>query len=131
MPTLSLRNAALIALAAATALPLAACSDGYGNDRPGYGYRDGYRDRDRGYRDRGSRDGYVLGRNDAIYRDRDGSYYCRKPDGTRGAIIGGLAGGVLGNIIAPDGSKTLGTIIGAAGGAIAGNQIDKGKVRCR
>ncbi|MBN8819225.1 MAG: glycine zipper 2TM domain-containing protein [Sphingomonas sp.] len=120
MPTLSLRNTALIALAAATALPLAACSDGYGNDRPGYGYRD-----------TGYGDGYVLGRDDPIYRDRDGSYYCRKPDGTRGAIIGGLAGGVLGNIIAPDGSKTLGTIIGAAGGAVLGSQIDKGKVRCR
>lgn len=122
MPTLSLRKTALIALAAVTALPLAACSDGYGNDRPGYGYRD---------RDAGYRDGYVLGRDDPIYRDRDGSYYCRKPDGTRGAIIGGLAGGVLGNIIAPDGSKTLGTIIGAAGGAVLGSQIDKGKVRCR
>jgi outer membrane lipoprotein SlyB len=76
-------------------------------------------------------DGYVLGSNDNIYRDDSGNYYCRKPDGTRGAVIGGLAGGVLGNIIAPGGSKTLGTIIGAAGGAVAGRAIERGEVRCR
>lgn len=107
----------LLALAAASVLPLAACSS-YGDDRPRQGWR-------------GDRGDHVLGRNDTIYRDREGRYYCRKPDGTRGAIIGGLAGGVLGNVIAPDGSKTLGTIIGAAGGAIAGNEIDRGNVRCR
>lgn len=103
----------LAALAAAT-VPLAACSDFGDGGRPGYA----------------SRDPYYLGDNDQIYRDQDGRYYCKKRDGTRGAIIGGLAGGALGNIIAPNGSKTLGTIIGAAGGALAGNEIGKGKVRC-
>lgn len=78
-----------------------------------------------------SNDAYVLGSNDQIYRDDRGNYYCQKPDGTRGLIIGGLAGGVLGNIIAPGGSKTLGTIIGAAGGAVAGRAIERGEVRCR
>lgn len=111
-----MRKPLIIALAAATAgLPLAACSTlGYGDDRPGYG----------------SDRGYYLGDNDPIYRDNDGRYYCKRRDGTRGAIVGGLAGGVLGNIIAPNGSKTLGTIIGAAGGAIAGQQIDKKNIRC-
>jgi len=111
----ALRRFTLVAFAAAT-LPLAACSElGYGDDT----------------RYASSNDGYLLSDNDEIYRDADGSYYCKKPDGTRGAIIGGLAGGVLGNIIAPNGSKTLGTIIGAAGGALAGQAIDKRNVRCR
>ncbi len=34
-------------------------------------------------------------------------------------IVGGVAGGVLGNVIAPGGSQTLGTILGALGGAAA------------
>ena len=42
-----------------------------------------------------------LGRNDRIYRGSDNRYYCRRDDGTTGLIIGGVAGGVLGNIIAP------------------------------
>src|SRR3546814_13249299 len=50
--------------------------------------------------------GYVLRDNDQIYRDARGNYYCKKPDGTTGLIVGGLAGGVLGNVIAPGGSKT-------------------------
>ncbi len=111
------RKTLLIALAATT-IPLAACTDmGGGDDRPRYASN---RDRD-----------YYLGDNDQIYRDNDGRYYCKKRDGTRGAIVGGLAGGVLGNIIAPNGSKTLGTIIGAAGGAVAGQAIDKKNVRCQ
>ena len=40
-------------------------------------------------------------------------------------------GGLLGNIIAPGGSKTLGTILGAAGGAAIGNSVDRDQVRCR
>lgn len=111
----------LIAALTASMLPLAACSDFGGNDRPGYAH-DRHRDRN---------GDYVLGRNDQIYRDRDGRYYCKKPDGTTGTIVGGLAGGVLGNVIAPDGSKTLGTIIGAVGGAVAGRAIDRGEVKCR
>jgi hypothetical protein len=130
MKTPAFSRTLLVALVAA--MPLTACSS-YGDDRPGYGYRDGdrYRDGERRGDRRGDRGDYVLGRNDSVYRDDDGNYYCQKPDGTRGAIIGGIAGGVLGNIIAPRGSKTLGTIIGAAGGAVAGTAIDKGEVRCR
>ena len=40
-------------------------------------------------------------------------------------------GGVLGNVIAPGDSKTLGTIIGAGGGALLGREIDRGDIVCR
>jgi hypothetical protein len=72
-----------------------------------------------------------LGRNDRIYRGSDNRYYCKRDDGTTGLIIGGMSGAVLGNIIAPGGSKTLGTIIGAGAGALIGRAIDDGDVVCR
>jgi len=123
MPHRPARACFLTGLCAFIALPLAACSDyGYG-DRPGYAS-----DRSHRYDNDGS---YYLGERDRIYRDRDGRYYCKKPDGTTGLIVGGLAGGVLGNVIAPGGSKTLGTILGAGAGAIAGQAIDRNNVRCK
>lgn len=114
--TLIIKSRTALALAAAATLPLGACSN-YG-DRPEYSSN-------------GYNDGYVLSDNDQIYRDSDGNYYCKKPDGTTGLIVGGIAGGVLGNIIAPGGSKTLGTILGAGVGAIAGQAIDRKNIRCR
>jgi hypothetical protein len=72
-----------------------------------------------------------LDRNDRIYRGSDNRYYCRRDDGTTGLIVGGIAGGVLGNVIAPGGSKTLGTVIGAGAGALIGRAIDDGDVVCR
>lgn len=72
-----------------------------------------------------------LGRNDRLYRGYDNRYYCRRDDGTTGLIIGGMAGAVLGNVIAPGDSKTLGTIIGAGAGALLGRQIDRGDITCR
>ena len=62
-----------------------------------------------------------------------GGYYDRRcrNDGTGGAIIGGVAGGLLGNAIAGHGDKTLGTVLGAGGGALAGNAIARnGSHRC-
>lgn len=99
----------------------------YNRPDPAYGDYDAaryYRD-DRRYRER------RLGQNDRVYRGRDGRYYCRRSDGTTGLIVGGIAGGVLGNVIAPGGSETLGTLLGAAGGALAGRAIDKSSARCR
>lgn len=102
----------------------------YNRPDPSYGSYDAgryYRD-DRRYRER------RLGHNDRVYRGQDGRYYCRRSDGTTGLIIGGIAGGVLGNVIAPGGSETLGTLLGAAGGALAGREIDRSSsrdVRCR
>lgn len=72
-----------------------------------------------------------LGAGDRVYRGRNNQYYCRRPDGTTGLIIGGIAGGVLGNIIAPGGSNTLGTILGAVAGGVGGRAIDRNNVRCR
>lgn len=77
------------------------------------------------YRDR------TLGRNDRVYRGRDGRYYCKRNDGTTGLVIGGIGGGVLGNLIAPGGSKTLGTVLGAGAGALLGKSLDDNKVKCR
>ena len=66
-----------------------------------------------------------------VYRGGDGRYYCRRNDGTTGLVIGGIGGGVLGNVIAPGGSKTLGTVLGALGGGLIGRGIDRGGVTCR
>ena len=92
--------------------------------RGGY-YADQYYRNGPQYRER------ALGRNDRIYRGRDNRYYCRRNDGTTGLIVGGVAGGLLGNSIAGGGSRLLGTVIGGAGGALLGQSIDKGQVRCR
>lgn len=88
-------------------------------------YADHYYRDDTSYRER------RLRRNDRVYRGQDGRYYCRRSDGTTGLIVGGIAGGLLGNVIAPGGSKTLGTLLGAAGGAAIGNAVDKDQVTCR
>lgn len=96
--------------------------DGWG--RPGwhaeYFYRPGpvYRPR-------------VVGWNEPIWYGYDGRYYCRRSDGTTGLIIGGLTGGVLGNVLAPGGSKALGSILGGVAGAVIGNSIDRNRVICR
>ena len=71
-----------------------------------------------------------LAQNERVYRGQDGRYYCRRNDGTTGLLVGALAGGVLGNIIAPGGSETLGTLLGAGGGAFAGRAIDRNNVEC-
>lgn len=118
----------MIALSAGAMALTGACSQ-YGYDRPGYASGSDW-DAARYYRD-GSYEERRLSRNDNVYVGRDGRYYCRRSDGTAGLIVGGIAGGVLGNIIAPGGSKTLGTIIGAAGGAAIGSSVDRGEVRCR
>jgi hypothetical protein len=95
-------------------------------------YKQGYYDASRDYRqdDRRYRP-RRLGRNDVVYRGSDNRYYCKRDDGTTGLILGGIAGGALGNIIAPGGSKTLGTIIGAGAGAIVGKKVDDGDIVCR
>lgn len=118
-------------LALAAAIPLGACAtygdDGYGYGGDGYFGQEGYAERS--YR-RGDYRARPLRDDDNIYRGRDGRYYCRRDDGTTGLVVGGIAGGVLGNIIAPGGSKTLGTILGAAAGALGGREIDRSDARC-
>lgn len=84
-----------------------------------------YRQDNRSYRAR------RMNRSDRVYRGSDNRYYCQRDNGTTGLIIGGVAGGVLGNIIAPGGSKLLGSIIGAGAGALIGRAIDDGDMVCR
>lgn len=98
----------------------------YNRPEPGQNgyYADNY------YRSGSSYEDRRLGANDRVYRGQNGRYYCRRPDGTTGLIVGGLAGGVLGNIIAPGGSNTLGTILGAVAGGVGGRAIDRNNVRC-
>ena len=124
---------------AASAL-LGGCTT-YDNGGPGYAYRNydynrpdpaygGY-DASRYYNDHPRYRERNLRNQDRVYRANDGRYYCRRNDGTTGLIVGAIAGGVLGNLIAPGGSKTLGTILGGSGGAIAGQAISKRDARCR
>jgi outer membrane lipoprotein SlyB len=62
---------------------------------------------------------------------RDGLTYCRKADGTVGAIIGGVAGGVIGHEVAGRGDRTLGTLLGAGAGVIGGRAIERRRrTRC-
>jgi Ni/Co efflux regulator RcnB len=68
----------------------------------------------------------VMNSNERIYRGQDNRYYCRRNDGTTGLVIGGLAGGLLGNTVAPGGSKLLGTVLGGGAGALLGQAIGKG-----
>ena len=93
--------------------------------------RDGSWDPAREYRHDNRRQGRRLGRNDRIYRGSDNRYYCKRDDGTVGLVLGGIAGGALGNIITPGGYKTLGTIVGAGAGALIGKAIDDGDIVCK
>jgi len=119
----------------------------YGNQRYAYGgpgydqgngpgwQQDGWRQQgwhaEQFYRPGGNYRPVNLGRNDQVWRGYDNRHYCRRNDGTTGLIIGGLAGGTLGNVIAPGGSKLLGSIIGGGLGAVLGNSIDRGQVVCQ
>lgn len=66
------------------------------------------------------------------WRGRDGRYYCKKPNGTTGLVVGGVAGALVGRSIDGGGDRTLGTLLGAGAGALAGREIDRGssKRRC-
>ena len=99
----------------------------YNRTDPAYGgyYADRYYVDGPRYRER------RLSARDRVYRGENGQYYCRRNDGTTGLIVGGVAGGVLGNIIAPGNSGLLGTLLGGAAGAAIGRSVDRNNVRCR
>jgi len=129
----------IAALAAAMLLTGCATDDGYDRstrhwrnydyNRPDPSY--GSYDASRYYRETSRERERRLSQRDRIYRGRDGRYYCRRSDGSTGLIVGAIAGGILGNVIAPGGSEELGTILGAIAGGIAGREIDRDDVRCR
>lgn len=67
------------------------------------------------------------------WRGKDGRMRCRRPDGTTGLVVGGVAGALVGRTIDTRGDRTLGTLGGAAVGALAGREIERGTSnrRCR
>lgn len=100
----------------------------YSDDRDEGGY-----DPARYYREGPNYRERVLASDDRVYRGNDGRYYCKRSDGTTGLIIGGVTGGILGNVIDGGHSRTVGTLLGGAVGALAGKSIDQSnsEVRCR
>lgn len=65
------------------------------------------------------------------WKGEDGRNHCRKPNGTTGLLIGGVAGALVGRTIDTRGDRTVGTVLGAAGGALLGREIERGGARCR
>lgn len=105
-------------------------------DRPYGDGRDGFvtnYDAARYYRDGPGYQERRLTASDEVYRGSDGRYYCKRNDGTTGLIIGGAAGGILGNVIDGGRHRTGGTLIGGALGALLGRSVDQQNtdVRCR
>lgn len=105
---------ATLAMGTAAIAPTAAEAQRYYGDRYERGYRDAPRYNRNPYRN--------------SYR-----YHRRCDAGTGGAVIGAIAGGLLGNTVAGRGDKTLGTVLGAVGGGLAGRAIDRSDNprRCR
>lgn len=105
---------------------------GYNQARDYYAEDEVYYDPTRDYRP-GQYQERVLESDDRVYRGTDGRYYCRRGDGTTGLIVGGAAGGILGNVIDGGRSRTVGTLLGAALGGLAGRAVDRNQqqIRCR
>lgn len=75
----------------------------------------------RHYRRRYARDGY------------NSNYACaasNRRSNNQGTLLGAVAGGVGGNLLAGHGSRGLGTVLGAGVGAVAGNQIARRRNNC-
>jgi len=112
----------------------------YGYNNGGYNeprYNDGQYatdyDASRYYRDDPRYQERTLSSNDQVYRGSDGRYYCKRSDGTTGLIIGGAAGGIVGNVIDGGRNRVAGTLIGGALGAILGKKVDQSnsEYKCR
>ncbi len=52
---------------------------------------------------------------------------CKESSGTTGAILGAVAGGILGSVIDGGNHRALGTLVGGGGGALLGRQIEKNR----
>jgi len=91
----------------AMTVPVAASAQGYHKKQKRYAYRE--------------------------WRGRDGRVYCRRSDGTTGAVIGAVGGALVGRTVDTHGERGTGTILGAVVGGLAGRQIDRdnSKRRCR
>ena len=97
--------------------------------------RDRYRtdyDAARDYREDAAYEERRLSAQDEVYRGSDGRYYCKRSDGTTGLVIGGAAGGILGNVIDGGRHRTAGTLVGGALGALMGRSIEQNQqLTCR
>ncbi|MBS0480689.1 MAG: glycine zipper 2TM domain-containing protein [Proteobacteria bacterium] len=116
-----MRKFLIVATMAATALPAAMAYA----DPPRWAPAHGYRAKNGDIQYRRTNDGV------RYWQGRDGRNYCRKPDGTVGLLIGGVAGALVGRAIDTHGERATGTILGAAGGALLGNEVAKSRARCR
>jgi len=81
--------------------------------------------------DRGGRHYHRTDNGIRYWRGDNGRYYCKKPNGTTGLLIGGVAGALVGRSIDTRGDRAVGTIVGAAAGALIGREVERGSVRCR
>jgi len=54
----------------------------------------------------------------------------RQEASNKGAVVGGVAGAVIGSQVAGDGAKSEGGVIGGVAGVLAGRQIAKKDHRC-
>jgi hypothetical protein len=120
-------------MAAVVASPLALPTTASAQPRRGGDYRwqgdrNGGWDPSQHYQAGGKHRERRLGRNDRIYRGKDGRDYCKRSDGTTGLVIGAVAGGLLGNAV---GGDTLGTLLGAGAGGLLGRSVDRGNVKCK
>ena len=89
-------------------------------------------DYDRRYGD-GSYDRYYPTAAETYRSERQEHRDCRREksnNGTAGALLGGIAGAVIGSNLASGGGRTGGAIIGGVGGAALGNGIAKGQATC-
>ena len=104
----------------------------YDDNRYGDRYENGY-DPSRYYRAEPNAPQRVLSSDDRVYAGTDGRYYCKRNDDTTGLIVGGAAGGILGNVIDGGRHRTGGTLIGGALGALLGRSVEQNsqQMRCR
>jgi hypothetical protein len=111
-----MRKTILAATLAAIALPVAPALADHGHWRGDRGNGREYHRTDNGIR---------------YWQGEDGRNYCRKPNGTTGLLIGGVAGALIGRSIDTRGDRAVGTILGAAGGALIGREVERSGARCR
>jgi len=115
-----MRNLFLTAAAISLAIPTVAAFPAAKAEAKSYSYKDGDQRRHRRYAYR-------------EWRGRDGRMYCRKPDGTTGLIVGGVAGALVGRTIDTRGDRSAGTVLGAVVGGLAGRELERSDRprRCR
>lgn len=109
-----------LAAAMTAGLALAGCATApYGNNG---NYNRGYQGQQSGYGDRNARCQTcgVVQEVQQVYTDGSNGN-----GGTLGAIIGAVAGGVLGNTVGKGDGRKAATVVGAVAGGVVGNQVGK------